>query len=126
MGKMTRAEAMNKIENVITKHIPEGESAELFNFQSYGFSNNYVNEMLKEVIDNNPDLDPDGEFEAIQSILTFFPSKERMRSAAFADLSHYDSEEEFIEELGGMDKAKIFYEDSYLTEEEFHSAFRKG
>lgn len=125
MSSMTRTEAMRKIESAIENHIPDSDSAELFNFQSYGFSNNTVNEILEEVIEKNPDLDPNGEFEAIQSILTFFPSQERVRKAAYKYLAQYDSEEDFIDECGCLDKINDYFSGAHLTEEEIRAAFRK-
>ena len=126
MINMTRAEAMSKIKNAIANHIPDSDSIELFNFQPYGISNDSVNEMLKEVLDNNPDLDPNGEFEAIQSILTFFPSQERVRKAAYKYLAQYDSEEDFIDECGRLDKINDYFSGAHLTEDEIRAAFRKG
>lgn len=126
MSTMTHAEAMNTIEKAISSHILDSESAELFNFQPYGISNDSVNEMLKEVLDNNPDLDQNGEFEAIQSILTFFPSQERVRKAAYKYLAQYDSEEDFIDECGRLDKINEYFSGAHLTEDEIRAAFRKG
>jgi hypothetical protein len=125
MSSMTRAEAMRKIESAIENHILDSESAELFNFQPYGFSNNTVNGILEEVIEKNPDLDPNGEFEAIQSILTFSPSQERVRKAAYKYLAQYDSEEDFIDECGCLDKINDYFSGAHLTEEEIRAAFRK-
>lgn len=125
MSNMTRTEAMNKIEKCIANNIPGSDREELFNFQTEGFSNDTVFKMLEEVRNNNPELDPNNEFETVQAILVFSPSQDRVRAAANRYLSDY-TEDEFVEECGSLDKINDYFSGAHLTEDEIRAAFRKG
>lgn len=124
MSNMTRAEAMNKIEKCMINNIPGSDREELYNFQIHGFSNDTVFEMLEEVRNNNAELDPNNEFESVQSILVFSPCQGRIKDAANRYLSDY-TEAEFVEECGCLDKINEYFSGADLKEDEIRAAFRK-